>query len=836
MKIFRLNGASILALVISSTIGSQAIAQNAETGASDIIVTATKREQSLINVPISVAVTSSDTIEKAQIRDLIDLQTVVPSLIVTEFQNTGATTFAVRGFGNGDGNIGIEPSVGVFIDGVYRSRSASSMSNLDDIERIEVLRGPQSTLFGKNVSAGAISITTKAPAFKWGLSAEMTAGNYGEIAGKAAVNAPLGEKAALRVSGSFEQRDGYYNNLVTGHSVNNRNRWSVRGDLLLKPTDRLSVRIIADYNKIDEACCGAVSLYNGPATQLIGAPVAYGGLGKPITNTSNLYSYNVVFNTDPRNKLIGQGISGEIDYHLNAAKLVSITSYREQTNDVHQDVDFTGADLATQDSADKIKTFTQEFRISSDSKGPLTWLLGAFYSNENVTTGRNLTYGADTYQYLNTLASGNIFNLEKLEYGAQGALYQLGLGGPPTIIPGHTYFQNGQGISDNWQMKDDSYSIFGQFDYKLMNKLTFTGGAAYIHDSKSVTSAIVLNDPFSSLNLNNIPLLGILPLQLLNPAAPAGAKIPVNTFAGLAPFQFFVPPVPQFNTGQAITVNGVSYAPTLSSSKVTFNARLAYEVSHNINIYASYTTGYKAGTFNLSSDYIKAGVGVVAQPEKVQNIEVGLKARFHGGYLNVAVFQETINNFQLNPFLGTGYGLNNAGKESSKGFEFEANYKPISQLALSLSGTYLDAKYDSFPNAACASYVTLNPCSGAQVTHDISGSTPAGIPKWSVTASGTYTQPLGGGYFAFLRGEYDYVANTQLVESVPAPYGVAGVHMVNASLGLNTPYKLDVTLWGRNLNNDQSLLSTFPSVIQAGSYSGYLNAPRTYGITLRKKF
>ena len=185
MKKFELLAASAIALLsatpaLAQTTPAPAAPQDEQvlTDSDDIIVTATKREQTLQDVPISVSVTGVETIEKAQIRDLIDLQSVVPSLKVAQFNAAGQTNFIIRGFGNGNGNDGIESSVGVFIDGVYRSRSASALDDLPEIERVEVLRGPQSTLFGKNVSAGAISIVTKRPAFDWGGKAEISIGNY----------------------------------------------------------------------------------------------------------------------------------------------------------------------------------------------------------------------------------------------------------------------------------------------------------------------------------------------------------------------------------------------------------------------------------------------------------------------------------------------------------------------------------------------------------------------------------------------------------------------------------------------------------------------------------
>ncbi len=231
----------------------------ASTALDEIIVTATKREQTLQDVPISVSVTGALAVERAQIRDLIDLQSLVPSLKVSQFNSVGQTNFVIRGFGNGNGNDGIESSVGVFIDGVYRSRSSAALDDLPEIERIEVLRGPQSTLFGKNVSAGAISIVTKKPEFEFGGKAEVSLGNFGLKQVKGTITGPISDTLALRVSGSVNKRDGYATNVITGNDVNNRDRWSMRADALWLPNDKTSIRMIADYNKITEICCAVVS-------------------------------------------------------------------------------------------------------------------------------------------------------------------------------------------------------------------------------------------------------------------------------------------------------------------------------------------------------------------------------------------------------------------------------------------------------------------------------------------------------------------------------------------------------------------------------------------------
>ncbi len=828
MKKYELLAASAIALFAALPATAQTTPPAAPAASddysSDVIVTATKREQTLQDVPISVSVTSTDTVEKARIVDLIDLQSVVPSLKVTQFQSAGQTNFTIRGFGNGNGNDGIESSVGVFIDGVYRSRSAAALDDLPEIERVEVLRGPQSTLFGKNVSAGAISIVTKRPEFEWHGKAEVSVGSYGLINPKGTITGPISDSLAFRLSGSINERDGYFTNNVSHAKVNGRNRWSVRGDILFQPSSDFSLRVIGDYNVIKEVCCGAETIYNGPATLAIGA------LGFAINDTTKTFDRNLVYNTSPNNRLVGKGISAQADWNIGIGKLTSITAYRDQVNQTTLDVDFTGADISNETTANHIKTFTQELRLASDNDGPFSWLIGGFYDHENLTTGRDIRYGRDTRAYINALTGGAVTQLETLQSLVN-----------PTVVPGRTYFQSGQGIADNYALQQTSYSIFGQFDYKITDRLTVTAGGAYLNDRKAAQSFVVLQDPFSSLNLQNVPELGFLPLTILNPAAPAGAKIPTNLFGALGAVQFFYGNAP---THGPVNFPNATESGILKGDKFTYAGRVAYDFGP-INAYVSYSTGWKAGAFNLSSDSRPPdanGVGRSAAPENVTVYEAGLKAKFRGGFFNLAVFKQTIKGFQSNAFTGLGFNLVNAGAESVRGFEVDAAYRPVPWLSLTGAVTYLDPKYDSFTGAACVDYDTvrcpLNPATGLRPNfRDLTGQKPAGIPNWSGSTSATITHRFGNGWGFYLRGEYDYSSNVQLTETVPPQYNTWGVSQINASFAIqDTNDQLELMLWARNLNNDKYLLGAFPTVAQSGSYSGYPNEPRTYGFTLRKSF
>ena len=372
MRRLHFAGASLFALAVATPLFAQAPAQpapqaaEAEDTSADIIVTASKRAQTLQDTPISVAVASAQQIEQSQIRDLIDLQTLVPSLRVGQLQSSANTNFIIRGFGNGANNIGIEPSVGVFIDGVYRSRSAAQIGDLPNIERVEVLRGPQSTLFGKNASAGIISIVTAEPQFKFGGQLEASYGNYNAIVVKGSVTGPLSETIAVSLAGNYNKRDGYAQYANLNLDTNDRNRYGVRGQILFQPSSDFKVRIIADYDRIDEVCCTVANIFDGPTGN------AVRGLGGKITSNQP-FSYIGYANFPSSNKIDNYGVSAQMDWQFNDnLALTSISSYRAVKTDTDADSDFTSADIIGKNANQaKIDTFTQDLRLQTSFDGPL---------------------------------------------------------------------------------------------------------------------------------------------------------------------------------------------------------------------------------------------------------------------------------------------------------------------------------------------------------------------------------------------------------------------------------------------------------------------------------
>lgn len=874
----------------------------------EIIVTATKRAQTLQDTPVAVTVTGATEIEKANIRDIKDLQSVVPSLVVTTNQNSAQSTFTIRGFGNGANNTGLEPSVGVFVDGVYRSRPSSAIGDLPKLERVEVLSGPQSTLFGKNASAGVVSIVTAKPEFETNGSISGTYGNFNSINLKADVTGPLSETMAYSLSGGYNSQDGYAESFTTGlPNVNDRNRFNLRGQLLWEPNDVASVRLIADYSEIDEICCHVTNIQNGPTAAIITSPVLGGNLADP-NDPLAFIDYRDV---NPINEISDLGVSLHVDYDLGFAELVSISAYRENDALNVGDVDFTTAVLV-QDSRDNLlKTFTQELRLQSTGDGPLSWMVGGFYFNEDVDVANGLDYGEDTRNYLDFLGAG-FANLE----AASGGLYAPG-----------TFFNENTTTREFFTQKNEAFNLFGNFDYEITDRLTATIGLAYVDDSKDITGRTVNTDAFGDANLTgdfgtNVLTAGGLAANfgafqascLIDPANPAGGFHSMLTFPAGVPTIFgtqcfvpnvgFVPGATAFggfestvragSTALAQTTNnpllalagfqfqpqflpigagsGNSVEPGSShDTNVDYTLKLGYKFTDSVNAYASYSTGYKATSWNLGRDsrpsidnaaaLYNAGLlpnnyrfllnngtlisnsstGTVSQgdinltsaantnfgsrfsePEEAEVYEIGVKTKFDWGFINLTAFQQSITNFQTNGFRGSAFVFTNAEKQSTKGVELDSMFRLDENFTGTFSMTLLDPIYDSFTNS---------------VTGDISGSKVAGVPTVNFSVGANWDFQLTDDIDGYIRGDFEHQNSTRVIQQ----YNITDqVDRLNASIGFNKD-AMSVAFWARNLTNDQEWQTLFPGVIQSfpgqvPTINGYPARPRTYGVTAKYRF
>ena len=823
--------------------------QQAETGqpttAGDIIVTASKREQTLQDTPIAVSVTSAETIEQAQIRDLIDLQTLVPSLRVSQNQNSGQTNFFIRGLGNGANNPGIEPSVGVFIDGVYRSRSAAQITDLPNIERVEVLRGPQSTLFGKNASAGVISVVTQRPQFEFGGSVAATYGNFDQYVLKGDITGPIvADQIAFSLAGNYNKRDGFVRVENLGRKINDRDRYDIRGQLLFSPGNDLEVRIIGDYSKLDELCCAARNVLAGPTIPALDFTIG----GQPAVNRGSPDPDRIRLSRLPENRIENYGISSQVDYSIGDLTLTSITAYRELRSEVVDDADFTAADVITNRIDTAIDTVTQELRVASNFDGPINFLLGGFYFKEDIRYTNALDFGADTRDYLNLLAGATP--------GANGTTTGGGISTVEQAIlrlPANTFQQAGRAITDRFDYDDESYSVFGTVDFKPFDRLTLTGGFNYTKDKKRVRSNVVSNDAFSALDFVAIGrAIGV-------PAA--AANTPANPLLGLQALQF-LPPFLNFP-------NAVENGRT-NDDDWSYTVRAAFEASDTINLYATYATGFKASSYNLSRDsrptaanFIPgspaqspapgaspiraAGLAVpnlttgtrFAGPEQSEVLEAGLKANFGRVRFNIAVFDQSIKGFQENSFTGTGFALTNAGRQSTRGFESEGTVTPVDPLTLFLAVTYLDTEYNSYTGSPLG---------------DLTGTDVEFVAPINMSIGASYTQEFAGGQKLIARADYAYASQTQVVNGLPGfVRTVNGVRDGSAALAIGRQFKrevdelnasvslqltggLELSAYVRNLLDDRYLTTIFDGVAQQGSVYGYYNQPRTYGGSVRFKF
>ena len=434
MRKFQLLTATAITLMATTPAFAQDTAPAAQADdTEEVVVTATGRAQAAQDVPIAVSVVGAEQIENAGVSDIRGLRQVTPSLQVTTGQSAATgVVLRIRGIGTAGDNPGFEPAVGVFIDGVFRARAGVALSDLPPIDRVEVLRGPQGTLFGRNTSAGALSITTQGPSFDLGGYVEGSYGNYNEVEIKAGVTGGVTEQLALRVDGGYHKRDGYITDPNTGRDFNNIDRWFVRGQAKFETTN-VTFRLIGDYAETDEACCGAINTGSGfellpsgidtttaggvlgfitsnlidalAGTPALGGAVGRDGIVRPFNREGRQMA------TSPNRSLSERvkewGISGQLDWNLGDVTLTSITAYRDWRAVRSQDIDFSGADRAYRDGyRTGIKDFTQELRLKGSAfDGKLDWLVGGFYLNEKLNLTDVVRYGTQADQFVDGIFS-----------------------------------------------------------------------------------------------------------------------------------------------------------------------------------------------------------------------------------------------------------------------------------------------------------------------------------------------------------------------------------------------------------------------------------------------
>src|ERR1700692_1163668 len=426
----------------------------------EIIVTAQKRAQNIQDVPISVIALSAQQLKEGGVTDIKNLQALTPGLTVTSTTSENVTTARIRGIGTVGDNPGLESSVGVVIDGVYRPRNGVGFGTLGEIEQIEILEGPQGELFGKNNDAGVISIVTKRPSTTFGVTAEATGGNYNDREINASVTGPLGDISAARFYAGYQKRDGFMD-INTGLGPNsddrtdNRNMYTMRGQFLITPSDAVNFLVIGDYTKRNESCCGAVQTVDGPFFGIMNALASIPALGgqtgavavaSPPLSTTSRQAYA---NQPIAQQIRDMGISGELNWDIGPAKLTSITAWRDNTIVAGNDVDYSGIDIvqepANEGNQVDFKQASEELRLAGKS-GPLDWLVGGFFSSEILDTNT-------------AIYAGNAFDLYLSGVATAGTDFPLTfqLTGKP---PGSLFIPGVSGEADSYHQTSKSYAFF----------------------------------------------------------------------------------------------------------------------------------------------------------------------------------------------------------------------------------------------------------------------------------------------------------------------------------------------------------------------------------------
>ncbi|WP_421858062.1 TonB-dependent receptor [Oceanicaulis sp.] len=809
-----------------------------------ITVTAQQREESAQDVPISIGAYDTQALANAGVRDIKDLQAIAPGLIVTSTQSETITTARIRGIGTVGDNFGLESSVGVYIDGVFRARNGVGFNDLGELERIEVLRGPQGTLFGKNTSAGVLNIVTAGPEFEPGASVEASFGDYGYSRVSAHLTGPIIEDVlAGRIFAVEGHRNGFMDLYVEDDAgqlnkmdSETQDYWSVRGQLEWTPSETVSGRLIADYTERDELCCSATSWdYTTAGVALVNS---VGGQALFPADPDVRVAFS---NREYAQMVQDWGLSAEFDIELPIGTLTTVTAYRTWANQRSQDIDYTSADLAYRDIENNytdIERLSQEVRLNGQW-GDLDWLVGAFYSHEDLVLGDAIRLGDDWEAFLGrSLTAGTVPPLGT-PAGVSAVLAQL-TGGLINIPPGSA-FLGGQGVNqDVYNQTADSWAVFTHNAYRLTDNLTVTAGLRYTHENKDVYATFDTNQPLACAAVEQAfgfdPINGFI-------AAGAAQNLPAATIQGGATAIANIC-LPYARTG--LDANGYDNART--DEEVSGTLRLTYDINDDVMVFGGYSRGFKAGGFNLdrqlngpigADGYLNSDNSFAA--ETVDSYEIGFKSQLFGNVvqLNGSAFFQQVGDFQLNTFNGIAFVVESIDEAETYGVELDFFYAtPIEGLDLTAGYAYTNTEYTEVN--------TGDPLVDALQGQDFSL-----VPDQTFTTQVIYSRPVFDNLLVSASADARWASEYNTGSDLDPEKVQDAFTTVNARLGLGREDGAwSVELWGRNLTDEtyaQVAIDAFAQGRRAGSgtsldargtasYAAFLGAPRTWGVTLRTEW
>ncbi len=798
-----------------------------------MVVTAQKREQAMQTVPITMTVATKQLLQDADVRDIKALQILVPSMYAYSTGSEGLTSIRLRGIGTVGDNPGLESSVGTVIDGVPRARTGAAFDDLGELERVEVLYGPQGTLFGQNTSAGVVNIVTAQPSFHAHGDTELTVGNYGALDLGAYYTAPITDKAAFSIYASNRTRDGFYD-VETGpgprteNTDSNLDVHSLRGKLLLLPTKNVDITIIGDYSSRDEHCCTAATTVRGPTANILDALVGGSAVS---ANPADPYAYVAYSNRDDREQIIDDGVSVEVNWTtpwLNNATLTSITSKREWTAEEGGDLEFTTADIFDRpfgqpgDSSVSINPLTEELRLAGNTD-KFDWTVGYFLDNEDLVRHDLINMGSDYEAYMSSL----------LVYGFKP--YGMNTANPATFISQATGLPygtslSGVGMADMYKQTANSNAVFGNVTFHATDALDLTAGLRYTDESKQLDS--VYTNPNGDAGCA---------AMLRNPTQVYEALVGRGVHGAIAA-KLIPTVIGDTCLAWSDALDARTTHQSLNEKEWSGTLKGVYTFNSNVMTYLTGSRGYKAGGFNM--DRVQSDTGLNDQTigilpvnntsfvgEFVNSYELGTKTTWLDGSLlaNAALFDEQFTNYQLNEFVGTGYTVLSLPKATSQGVDTNVMWQATKDWLLQAGVTYNDVRVGkNIPGAAFEPGGVFALLPGARMPL---------ASLWSDTASVTYEHPLT----ASLLGRFNISAKYESGVNQGATYAPelyqGGYTVVNARVGITPNNKQwSVELWSDNLTGARYAQVKFAGVIQTGTWNAFLGAPRTYGATLRYNF
>ena len=832
-----------------------------------VVVTATRRKTALQKTPVAVTAIGEKALDNAKVENIEDLQAVTPALQITNGGNPAAYTARIRGVGTQGNNAGLEAAVGTFIDGVYRSRASVAFGDLGELERIEVLRGPQGTLFGRNTSAGILNIITKRPTFDTEASAEATVGSFDEYAGKASVNFAASDNLAFRFFGTRHEQEGYID-LNPGRADfkdgNAKSYFAFRGQALWKLSDAADIRIIGDWAERRDQCCSSATMFGGGngRTPAAASPFFASGTSAPVI-INFLTSGGVVggpptgkFSTNKIDDQVGysnrstnsdiedKGISGELNWDLGGASLTSITAQRNWETVYAQDSDWSAADIIyfADDGRNltSFDTFTHETRLN----GELDWvdyLFGVFYSNEDITRHSTLRSGNDMEAFLSLHRIGDT----ALSFRNTLAAFFPHPVGTPIFTPN---LEGGLGGDDVYTQNAESFALFTHNVFHLSDSLDLTAGLRWTTEEKIFDAVYRSPGGVGCANVESV--LG------LNPAAGAGA------LAGLVGLTC----LPGARHALDVLTATKPHHQERTETEWSGVATLAWEINDNVNSYATYSRGYKAGGFNLDRSFadnngsiVSGAVGaqVVRAPdtsfpaEFVDAYELGLKMALADNklFINTALFYQEFENFQLNTFTGISFIVTPIPEVISQGVEVETAWTtPIEGLSTVLSLQYTDAHYGFLGMTAPGVFIPgsfldrnrgLFYLQDSQITH---------APEFAITGALDYDFRLFNSFMALFHADVRWQSEMNTGSNLDPRKLQEAFAVVGLKFGVYT----DDDMWGieffaRNLFDEKYINTAFDSPLQGSSSAisgagvitatstidAFLGEPRMLGVTLR---